>query len=50
MVHEIQAFAEIIKNNDWKVYQSHMDNTELLMSCLDELRNQANIVFKADLI
>jgi len=50
MVHEIQAFAEIIKNNDWKVYQSHMDNTELLMSCLDELRNQANIIFKADLI
>jgi scyllo-inositol 2-dehydrogenase (NADP+) len=50
MVHEIQAFAQIIKNNDWKVYQSHMDNTELLMSCLDELRNQANIVFKADLI
>lgn len=50
MVHEIQAFAEIIKNNDWKVYQSHMDNTELLMSCLDELRNQANIVFKADLL
>lgn len=50
MVHEVQAFADIIKNNDWKVYQSHMDNTELLMSCLDELRNQANIVFKADLI
>lgn len=50
MVHEIQAFADIIKNNDWKVYQSHMDNTELLMSCLDDLRNQANIVFKADLI
>jgi len=50
MVHEIQAFAQIIKNNDWKVYQSHMNNTEILMSCLDELRHQANIVFKADLI
>jgi scyllo-inositol 2-dehydrogenase (NADP+) len=50
MVYEVQAFADIIKNNDWKTYQSHMDNTEILMSCLDEVRNQANIVFKADLI
>ena len=50
MVHEIQAFANILKNNDWKTYESHVKNTEILMTCLDDARKQANIVFKADKI
>lgn len=50
MVHEIQAFAEILKNNDWNTFQSHVKNSEILMTCLDEARKQANIVFKADKI
>lgn len=48
MVHEIQAFASILKNSDWGVYESHVKNTEILMSCLDDVRKQVNIVFKAD--
>ncbi len=48
MVEEIKAFAQILKNNDWQTYQSHVKNTEILMSCLDLARKQANIVFKAD--
>lgn len=48
MVYEIQAFANILKNNDWDVYQSHVKNSEIVMSCLDDARKQAHIVFKAD--
>jgi len=50
MVHEIQAFADILKNNDWETFESHVKNTKILMTCLDEARKQANIVFKADKI
>lgn len=50
MVYEIQAFANILKNNDWDIYQSHVKNSEIVMSCLDDARKQANIVFKADKI
>jgi predicted dehydrogenase len=50
MVHEIQAFADILKNNDWYTFQSHVKNSEILITCLDDARKQANIVFKADKI
>lgn len=50
MVHETQAFADILKNNDWKTFETHVKNSEILMSCLDDARKQANIVFKADKI
>lgn len=50
MVHEIQAFAKLLKNNDWQTYETHVKITEILMTCLDEIRKQAKIVFKADLI
>ena len=48
MVDEIKAFASILKNNDWNTYQSHVNNTEILMTCLDDARKQTKIVFKAD--
>lgn len=48
MVDEIKAFASMIRTNDWSTYQSHMNNTEILMNCLDEARKQTNIVFRAD--
>lgn len=50
MVHETQAFADILKNNDWKTFEVHVKNSEILMTCLDDARKQANIVFKADKI
>lgn len=49
MVYEIKAFANILKNSDWDVYESHVKHSEIIMSCLDDARKQANIVFKADL-
>lgn len=48
MVYETLAFADILKNNDWETFEAHVKNSEILMTCLDAARKQANIVFKAD--
>ena len=48
MVYELLDFASIIKNNDWQKYQSFMNITKDVISCLDEARRQNGIVFRTD--